>query len=617
MTEATAHRKHPAAKRCGHLGLARHRVSSNPVAVRGALASTGRPRVRRTLGALMIASMLALLLAAPAQAAPTLQLPYAKGAAWWVNGPHGTPTYPTRSSVDMGPGGTSPAQVLAAADGVASVGSCSGGGKYVTIDHGGGWSTRYWHLGSTTNIHGKRVSVGDAIGTTSTKCGSYPGFAHVHFSLLKDGRHHPIDGLSIGGYTVHNAPGNYYGYWTRDSDGKEVHRTTNGNAQCCLPNNQSTGGGGGSEPPKGHFDELSSPPGGVRVRGWAFDPDDKRRSLKVHVYVGGPAGTNGAINTGVMANTSRPDVHRAHPGVGDNHGFDSTFETLKRGRQEVCVYAINIPDGSNPKLGCRVVSIADPDPKGKLEAATSPAGGRVSVRGWTFDPNDTRSSLKVHVYVGGPAGANGAINTGVMANKPRPDVNKAYPGVGENHGYDATFETPKRGKQQVCAYGIDVGFGMNKLLGCRDVVIAAPPPPSASPPSASPPSASPPAANPPADARNPRIRLSRRLTRRRFVRSGVRVRLMGLTPGSRVMVRLRARIKGPRIVAKGRGRVRTVGRKRSTISANGKRTLRVRLNRKGRRAVRRAAKGRRMTVRITVRRPAQPTQRFTKHIRLR
>jgi len=74
--------------------------------------------------------------------------------------------------------------------------------------------------------------------------------------------------------------------------------------------------------------------------------------------------------------------------------------------------------------------------------------------------------------VGGQAGTPGAQGFDLgPARSYRPDVNSAYPGDGNYHGFDATISTSKSGNQQVCAYAINVGPGANVLLACRNVFI--------------------------------------------------------------------------------------------------------------------------------------------------
>ncbi|MEX1140717.1 MAG: hypothetical protein WEB79_00185, partial [Thermoleophilaceae bacterium] len=143
---------------------------------------------------------------------------------------------------------------------------------------------------------------------------------------------------------------------------------------------------------------------------------------------------------------------------------------------------INVGPGNNKLLGCKTVTIADANPRGHYDLASSPEAGRVRVRGWAFDPNAKTTALDVHVYIGGKAGSGGVALGSRKANKHRPDVGKAFPGVGDYHGFDETFTTGRTGSQPLCVYAINVGPGNNKLLGCKTVTIAAVPPPADPPP---------------------------------------------------------------------------------------------------------------------------------------
>lgn len=111
--------------------------------------------------------------------------------------------------------------------------------------------------------------------------------------------------------------------------------------------------------PQGKFEAITSEkPGTFRVRGWAFDPNDKGRPVVLHVYVGGAAGEPGAANTVINTTLTRSDVNEAH-GTTGKPGFDATISTNKTGQQKVCVYAINWGAGhTNPQLGCKTATIA-------------------------------------------------------------------------------------------------------------------------------------------------------------------------------------------------------------------------------------------------------------------
>ena len=76
--------------------------------------------------------------------------------------------------------------VVAAADGVAYAGEASGIGRYVVIDHGNGWYTRYQHLSRFAgevfiDCRAVPVKAGDPIGYVGSTGGDYP--VHLHFEI--------------------------------------------------------------------------------------------------------------------------------------------------------------------------------------------------------------------------------------------------------------------------------------------------------------------------------------------------------------------------------------------------------------------------------------------------
>ena len=223
--------------------------------------------------------------------------------------------------------------------------------------------------------------------------------------------------------------------------------------------------------PQGCLDIVSSDAAGkIRVCGWTFDKDVPSSSLQVHVYVGGPAGS-GAPGYAITANKSRPDVNKAY-GISGNHGFDSTLSVSKSGKQTVYIYAINAGGGSsNPLIGSKTVTIKQGNkPQGCVDLASSPSKGKLRIAGWAFDKDVSKNSIKVHVYVGGPAGS-GAPGYAITANRNRSDVNKAYKITG-NHGFDTTIKVSKKGKQTIYIYAInEAGGSGNPLIGTKTVTI--------------------------------------------------------------------------------------------------------------------------------------------------
>ncbi len=103
-----------------------------------------------------------------------------------------------------------------------------------------------------------------------------------------------------------------------------------------------------SGPPFGHLDSATAVPGGVRVGGWAIDPDTAA-PIAVHVYVG-------TAGTALTAGTTRSDLATIFPAYGGAHGFSATLPAAA-GTYNVCAYGINTGIGANTSLGCRSVTV--------------------------------------------------------------------------------------------------------------------------------------------------------------------------------------------------------------------------------------------------------------------
>ena len=99
------------------------------------------------------------------------------------------------------------------------------------------------------------------------------------------------------------------------------------------------------------------------------------------------------------------------------------------------------------------------NPIGSVESVST-ARGSVTVSGWSLDPSTTES-IQVHAYVDG-------AGTAIVADGSRPDVQAAFPGLGADKGFSATFAASP-GTHQLCLYGINVGAGDNSSLGCRTI----------------------------------------------------------------------------------------------------------------------------------------------------
>ena len=84
----------------------------------------------------------------------------------------------------------------------------------------------------------------------------------------------------------------------------------------------------------------------------------------------------------------------------------------------------------------------------------------VYVRGWAFDPDTVNSSLSIDIYIGGE------FVQRITADQERTDVEKAFGGVGNFHGFDAVINTKKTGNQTVDVWALDTNpQGQNIKIG--------------------------------------------------------------------------------------------------------------------------------------------------------
>ncbi len=195
--------------------------------------------------------------------------------------------------------------------------------------------------------------------------------------------------------------------------------------------------------PFGAFDSATAGFGATaRLVGWAIDPDFAG-PLSIHTFV------DGKFRQSTTADTRRPDVGKAYATDGV-HGFDVVITGLAIGTRKICTYAINAgAPADNTLLGCKSVTVAGGTPFGAFDSASGLPDGRIAVSGWAIDP-DTTSAIAVHVYIDGRAQE-------IIADAPRPDVGRSFPGFGDNHGFAATFSGFAPGERSVCVYAINQG----------------------------------------------------------------------------------------------------------------------------------------------------------------
>jgi len=135
-----------------------------------------------------------------------------------------------------------------------------------------------------------------------------------------------------------------------------------------IPTDQALGKAGRN--PWTHLDLVALQGTGIRVRGWAFDPDASNGVVAVHFRDAGPHGTFGYDDG--LADRPRSDVNRAFNILG-RYGFQTVLPWTGPGRHTICATAINIGRGTaNPRIGCRSLAVRAPSP------LRSPGGPRTT-----------------------------------------------------------------------------------------------------------------------------------------------------------------------------------------------------------------------------------------------
>ncbi len=127
---------------------------------------------------------------AAASTAPDFEAPFPCGQVWSAQTRTGHS--PSWYAIDFNRADDYRNAVLASAPGVVTTVSDLGNtsyGKYVVVDHGGGWSTLFAHLDAQWVVPGQRVDQGQLIGLLGTSGGSTG--PHLHFEQRSNGTDQP------------------------------------------------------------------------------------------------------------------------------------------------------------------------------------------------------------------------------------------------------------------------------------------------------------------------------------------------------------------------------------------------------------------------------------------
>ncbi|WBQ07694.1 M23 family metallopeptidase [Kribbella sp. CA-293567] len=142
-------------------------------------------RLLAALAALLVGAATLVAVPTEAQAAPNFKAPFPCGQRWTYSH-HSQEVRRALDFVRSDGGTTNGTPVLASAGGTAYRFSQPGGaGNYISIEHGGGWKTYYFHLSAYSVANGQAVGQGQQIGVTgSTGASSGP---HIHYEQLLNG----------------------------------------------------------------------------------------------------------------------------------------------------------------------------------------------------------------------------------------------------------------------------------------------------------------------------------------------------------------------------------------------------------------------------------------------
>jgi hypothetical protein len=122
--------------------------------------------------------------------------------------------------------------------------------------------------------------------------------------------------------------------------------------------------------------------------------------------------------------------------------------------------AVTVTTAGGSGSGTSYRYVAGGSPHGSLDVVIG-GSQQVRARGWALDP-DTLAASSVRLTVDG-----GSFGTW-PANASRPDVGAAFPGFGDDHGFDISAPVIP-GFHQVCAIAVNTGIGSDVALGCRTV----------------------------------------------------------------------------------------------------------------------------------------------------
>lgn len=222
--------------------------------------------------------------------------------------------------------------------------------------------------------------------------------------------------------------------------------------------------------PVGSFDTATTPTQqAVSVTGWTVDPAAANTANTITAKVTNSAGT---IETKGIAAGAALSADAPVAGAGRNHGYSATVPLTADGDNSICLSAVSVDGKVSTDLGCKTVTVNSLG--GWLDratAATDAAGKRtIKVEGWAVDKSNLTATSNVRLDLTNAAGK--VLTSTVAANTARPDVGRAVPGAGNQHGYISTVTVPAAGAYKVCGTALSTrNSAVTKQLTCVSVTV--------------------------------------------------------------------------------------------------------------------------------------------------
>ena len=204
--------------------------------------------------------------------------------------------------------------------------------------------------------------------------------------------------------------------------------------------------------PQSSLDLVETTETGIRVKGWAYDPDESSESVPVRIEV---KRINGSAykTVNLTANIQNDDVNNAY-GITGNHGFDTTVPIEDAGTYTASIFAGDLTDDGDAQVGSTAtLTFIGNSPVSYLDAFVAQEKG-FQMQGWAYDPDSPAESVPIRVEVICADGTTYKTET-VSANILRTDVNTAK-GITGNHGFNATISVPKSGGYTIKIFACDL-----------------------------------------------------------------------------------------------------------------------------------------------------------------